>query len=71
MKTEPQKNLEQKFDQCVKCTICTVYCPVIPMNFNFPGPREMGPGGEFLREKDEDAYEAASAVMWPAHRAYI
>ncbi len=71
MKTEPQKTLEQKFDQCVKCTICTVYCPVIPMNFNFPGPREMGPGGEFLREKDEDAYEAALKLCMNCKRCDV
>ena len=41
MKKEQQKGIEQKFDQCIKCTICTVYCPVIPVDFNFPGPREM------------------------------
>jgi len=59
MKTEEHHIVENKFDQCIKCTICTVYCPVVPVNFSFPGPREMGPNGERLKEKDEKAYKEA------------
>ena len=25
------------FEDCIKCTICTVYCPVTPFNPNYPG----------------------------------
>lgn len=59
MKNDISTHTETKFDQCVKCTICTVYCPVVPVNLHFPGPREMGPGGERLRQKDEAAYKRA------------
>lgn len=59
MKTAQLHIHDTKFDQCVKCTICVVYCPVVPVNLNFPGPREMGPNGRQLREKNEDAYKEA------------
>ncbi len=39
------------FEQCIKCTICTVYCPVVPVNPSFPGPKQAGPDGERLRLK--------------------
>lgn len=71
MKKEQQKGIEQKFDQCIKCTICTVYCPVIPVDFNFPGPREMGPNGDYLREKDEDAYEEALKLCMNCKRCDV
>ena len=47
-----EKNIsENNFEQCIKCTICTVYCPVVPVNPNFPGPKHAGPDGERLRLK--------------------
>ena len=27
------------FEQCLKCTICTVYCPVSAVNPDYPGPK--------------------------------
>lgn len=40
------------FEQCIKCTICTVYCPVSAVNPNYPGPKQAGPDGERLRLKE-------------------
>lgn len=40
------------FEQCIKCTICTVYCPVTAVNQNFPGPKQAGPDGERYRLKN-------------------
>ena len=40
------------FEECMKCTICTAYCPVVPVNPNYPGPKQAGPDGERLRLKD-------------------
>lgn len=37
---------ENNFEQCIKCTICTVYCPVVPVNPEYPGPKQAGPDGE-------------------------
>lgn len=40
------------FEQCMKCSICTAYCPVTLVNQNFPGPKQSGPDGERYRLKD-------------------
>ena len=40
------------FEQCLKCTICTAYCPVVPVNPAYPGPKQAGPDGERLRLKN-------------------
>ena len=41
----------QTFDQCIKCTVCTAYCPVAKANPAYPGPKQAGPDGERLRIK--------------------
>lgn len=41
------------FEQCIKCTICTAYCPVVAVNPDFPGPKQAGPDGERLRLKNK------------------
>ena len=33
----------QTFDQCIKCTVCTAYCPVAKANPAYPGPKQAGP----------------------------
>lgn len=40
-------------EQCMKCTICTAYCPVIQVNPIFPGPKHGGPDTERLRLKNK------------------
>ena len=40
------------FEECMKCTICTAYCPVVQVNPRYPGPKQAGPDGERLRLKD-------------------
>ena len=40
------------FEECMKCTICTAYCPVVPVNPRYPGPKQAGPDGERLRLKN-------------------
>jgi glycerol-3-phosphate dehydrogenase subunit C len=50
---------ENNFEQCIKCTICTVYCPVSTVNPDFPGPKQAGPDGERLRLKKENFYDEA------------
>ncbi|MCM1176778.1 MAG: anaerobic glycerol-3-phosphate dehydrogenase subunit GlpC [Bacteroidales bacterium] len=45
------------FGQCLKCTICTVYCPVVPVNTDFPGPKQAGPDGERYRLKNGLFYD--------------
>jgi glycerol-3-phosphate dehydrogenase subunit C len=45
------------FEGCIKCTICTVYCPVAPINSNFPGPKQAGPDGERYRLKKPSFFD--------------
>jgi glycerol-3-phosphate dehydrogenase subunit C len=47
------------FEQCIKCTVCTVYCPVLKVNPAFPGPKHGGPDQERLRLKNPDFYDEA------------
>ena len=42
---------ENNFEQCLKCTVCTVYCPVAALKPEYPGPKQAGPDGERLRLK--------------------
>ena len=39
------------FEQCLKCSVCTVYCPVSAVNPAYPGPKQAGPDGERYRLK--------------------
>ncbi len=39
------------FDQCIKCTICTAYCPVARATPLYPGPKYSGPDAERMRIK--------------------
>ena len=50
---------ENNFEQCIKCTICTVYCPVIPVRPEYPGPKQAGPDGERLRLKNKYFFDEA------------
>ena len=50
---------DNNFEQCIKCTICTVYCPVAAVNPNYPGPKQAGPDGERLRLKKFNFYDGS------------
>lgn len=43
---------ENNFEQCLKCTVCTAYCPVAAVNPDYPGPKQAGPDGERMRLKE-------------------
>lgn len=45
------------FEECIKCTICTVYCPVTAVNPDYPGPKQAGPDGERYRLKKPLFYD--------------
>lgn len=42
------------FDHCIKCTVCTIYCPVARETHLFPGPKQSGPDTERLRIKNPE-----------------
>ena len=50
---------QNNFEQCIKCTVCTVYCPVAAVNPLYPGPKQAGPDGERLRLKRPEFYDEA------------
>lgn len=50
---------ENNFEQCIKCTVCTVYCPVMAVNPDYPGPKQAGPDGERYRLKDPEFFDEA------------
>ena len=52
MKLQEYTASAHNFEECMKCTICTAYCPVVPVNPRYPGPKQSGPDGERLRLKD-------------------
>lgn len=47
------------FEECIKCTICTAYCPVMAVNADYPGPKIAGPDGERYRLKSPEFYDKA------------
>ena len=53
---------EFNFEQCIKCTVCTVYCPVAAVNPLYPGPKQAGPDGERLRLKRPSFYD--ESLKW-------
>ena len=52
MKLQEYTASAHNFEEYMKCTICTAYCPVVPVNPRYPGPKQAGPDGERLRLKD-------------------
>ena len=46
------------FDHCIKCTICTIYCPVARVS-SFPGPKQSGPDAERLRIKNPELIDSS------------
>lgn len=58
MNKEQNTNAES-FEQCLKCTVCTVYCPMVAVNQDYPGPKQAGPDGERYRLKNPVFYDDA------------
>ena len=58
MSKEQNTNAES-FEQCLKCTVCTVYCPMVAVNPDYPGPKLAGPDGERYRLKTPVFYDEA------------
>ena len=58
MSKEQNTNAES-FEQCLKCTVCTVYCPMVAVNPDYPGPKQAGPVGERYRLKNPVFYDEA------------
>ena len=46
-------------EQCLKCNLCTLVCPMMAVNEHYPGPKKAGPDGERYRIKDPQYYDYA------------
>lgn len=66
------KNISRdNFEQCIKCTICTVYCPVLSVNPLYPGPKQAGPDGERYRLKAPEFYDKALKMCLNCKRCEV
>lgn len=59
MDTQQENISVNNFEQCVKCTVCTSYCPVTAVNPSYPGPKQSGPDGERYRLKNPMFFDEA------------
>lgn len=62
---------ENNFEQCIKCTICTLYCPASMANPLFPGPKQAGPDGERMRLKDSSFYDESLSMCLNCKRCEV
>ena len=72
MSSTQQTNIsEHNFEQCLKCSICTVYCPVAAVNPAYPGPKQAGPDGERYRLKDPKFFDEALKMCLNCKRCEV
>jgi glycerol-3-phosphate dehydrogenase subunit C len=50
MHTVSWQSVSETLDACIKCNICTSYCPVAAVTDKFPGPKYAGPQAQRFRE---------------------
>lgn len=50
MHTASWHSVGMTLDECIKCNICTTYCPVAAVTDKFPGPKYAGPQAQRFRE---------------------
>lgn len=53
MHTESWLSVGPSLDACIKCNICTAYCPVSAVTDLFPGPKYVGPQAQRFRENGQ------------------
>ncbi|MCB0135062.1 MAG: 4Fe-4S binding protein, partial [Caldilineaceae bacterium] len=46
-------SVDLSLDECIKCNICTSYCPVSAVTDLFPGPKYVGPQAQRFRDPDQ------------------
>jgi glycerol-3-phosphate dehydrogenase subunit C len=46
-------SVDHSLDECIKCNICTSYCPVAAVTDKFPGPKYVGPQAQRFRESGQ------------------
>jgi glycerol-3-phosphate dehydrogenase subunit C len=53
MHTISWHSVSTTLDECIKCNICTSYCPVAAVTDKFPGPKYVGPQAQRFRENGQ------------------
>jgi len=53
MHTASWHSVGMTLDECIKCNICTTYCPVAAVTDKFPGPKYAGPQAQRFRESGQ------------------
>jgi len=53
MHTKSWLSVGPSLDECIKCNICTSYCPVSAVTDLFPGPKYVGPQAQRFRENGQ------------------
>jgi glycerol-3-phosphate dehydrogenase subunit C len=60
MHTISWESVDHTLDECIKCNICTAYCPVSAVTDRFPGPKYVGPQAQRFREPGQTESPDAS-----------
>lgn len=53
MHTKTWHSVGPSLDECIKCNVCTSYCPVAAVTDLFPGPKYVGPQAQRFRENGQ------------------
>jgi glycerol-3-phosphate dehydrogenase subunit C len=53
MHTTSWESVGPSLDECIKCNICTSYCPVAEVTDKFHGPKYSGPQAQRFRENGQ------------------
>ena len=63
MQSVSLNSVGMSLDACIKCNICTSYCPVSEVTDSFPGPKYAAPQSERFREFGHPFSEAAAGPI--------
>ena len=69
--TQTQNVSVNNFEQCLKCSICTVYCPVSAVTPEYPGPKQAGPDAERYRMKNKEFFDDALKMCLNCKRCEV
>ena len=71
IETQTRNVSVNNFEQCLKCSICTVYCPVSAVTPLYPGPKQAGPDGERYRLKNKAFFDEALKMCLNCKRCEV